>query len=77
VKNKIKLLVASFFLLGTLQLVTGCETSKKVSQFRLIMKDDYCVSNINAGFTGIKPSFNSIDLLLNKDSLLRNKLSKK
>jgi hypothetical protein len=75
-KNKTKLQAFSFFLIGILPLLTSCDTSRKASQFRLIMKDDYCVSNINAGFKEIEPSFTNPDSLLKNDSVLNNIFSK-
>lgn len=75
-KNKTKLHAFSFFLIGILPLLMSCSTSRKASQFRLIMKDDYCVSNINAGFREIEPSFTNPDSLLKDDSLLSNRFSK-
>ncbi|TFF33327.1 hypothetical protein [Mucilaginibacter psychrotolerans] len=76
-KNKTKLLASSFFLIGILPLLMGCNTTREASKFRLIMKDDYCVSNINGVFSEIEPSFNNPDSLLENDSLLSNGFSKK
>ncbi|WP_157543802.1 hypothetical protein [Mucilaginibacter paludis] len=75
-KNKTKLLASSFFLIGILPLLMGCNTARKASQFRLMMKDDYCVSNINAGFKEIEPSFTNPDSLLKNDSVLSSRFSK-
>ena len=75
-KNKTKLLASSFFLIGILPLLMGCNTTREASKFRLIMKDDYCVSNIDAAYTEIEPSFANPDSLLQNDSLLNNRFSK-
>jgi len=75
-KINIQLQVFPFFLFGILPLTIGCNLTKKTSQFRLVLKDDYCVSNINTGFTEIMPSFNNPDSLIKNDSLLSLKFSK-
>ncbi|RKR81863.1 hypothetical protein BDD43_2024 [Mucilaginibacter gracilis] len=76
-KNKNQLFATSVLLMGLSSLFTGCTISKKAENLRLIMKDDYCISNINAEFTEIRPSFINPDSLFKNDSLLSNNLTRK
>ncbi|MET3980289.1 hypothetical protein ABIB39_002888 [Mucilaginibacter sp. UYP27] len=61
--KSIKLLGCSGLLMFFSTLNTSCTVTKQASHFRLILKDYYCISNINAAFIGITPYFNSPDSL--------------
>jgi len=75
-KTNCALLLSTTVLISLSQLLSSCTISKQSARFKLMMNDDYCVSNITSNFNEIMPQAYNPDSVYAKDTLLNKTLSR-